>query len=1104
MSSQASSSPALAPSASPFERLVSLRLRLNWELALYALFIGAGAGLRFWDLGARAFHHDESLHAQYAWYLFSNGTYEHNPMMHGPFQFFGIAFNFVLFGASNYTARILPAVAGTALIGVPFFLRRHLGRSGALAAAGLIAFSPTLLYYSRFARGDIYMGLWTLGLVICLWRYIEEGRHRYLYIAAGLLALSFATKEVTFLHAALFIAFLDLWIAQTLANQIRERHQLDPLVAPFLFLALAPFAWAIVALWPFLSEETRQRLGLGERPRAADFLLILGTLSLPQFAAAIQVPLEALGMKKADWSRELFTLNLGPLGGHEHVTREEFTGFLTVPILMASTAFIGLRWNWRSWLIAGAIFYVIFSLLYTSFLTNPDGFGSGIWGSLDYWLAQQGEQRGGQPFFYYLVLLPAYEFLPLLFAFATAGVALARAAFGPNTAEGNWARIIFSIAGSLAILAVAASAGGMSTAGMVLGLVALALLVFSLRVNPFLRFLTFWMMMALFAYSVAGEKMPWLNVHLTLPVIILAAYVLGQIWKLVQTAEWRFRIPTYTCPLLAAALGAGAMAFGVFGPTDGMVARILVGLAAVLAIAALTITLRGRAMAVVPLAALVGILLLFSVRSAWMASFQEGNGADAREMLVYTQTTPAIPKIMHQIEQVAEETGLGKDLPVVVDSRDAFSWPWVWYLRDYHNVSYPDMTGGYTPPANAILLVDASNDAAMQSHLEGYGPGQPYPHRWWFPETYRNIEINKEGKLKNILTTFTDFVASLGHGDTWETWWRYFRDHEPPEPKGSSDAVAYFPKEFTPGEIVSKEEPPKVPKADSEGRFTLGERGSSPGRFIKPAGLAVDGDGNLYVADSGNHRVQKFDAEGKFIAEVGSSGKGEGQFNEPWGVAVDSQGNLYVADTWNNRIQKFDRDLKFVTQWGKPASDLTNPKPYDFWGPRDVAIDPQGNVWVADTGTCRVLKFTSDGTFLASFGKCGSEPGQLREPVGIEIAANGDIFVADAWNSRIQRFDSQLNPVAQFPTPGWVPDDPSTKPYLALAPDGSIIASETARDRVLRIGADGRILSSLEGTGDTALVSPTGLALDNRGFLYISSSGASQIRRVPLTDMPVP
>jgi uncharacterized protein (TIGR03663 family) len=1103
MSSQEFSSPVLTPSASPFERLRSLRLRLDWELTLYVLFIAVGAALRFWDLGARAFHHDESLHAQYSWYLFNNGDYDHNPMMHGPFQFFGTAFNFLLFGVSDYTARILPAFAGTALIGLPFFLRRQLGRSGALIAAGLIAFSPTLLYFSRFARNDIYVGLWTLGLVVCLWRYIDEGRHRWLYIAAGLLALSFATKEASFLNAAIFIAFLDLWIAQTLASQITKSRNLDPLATPFLFLALAPIAWAIAALWPFLSEDRRQGIGLGERPRAADFLLILGTLSLPQFAAGIQVPLEALGMKEADWSRKLFTLNLGPLSGAEKVTREELTGFLTVLILVASTAFIGLRWNWRSWLVVGAIFYVPFGLLYTTFLTNPDGFGSGIWNSLDYWLEQQGEQRGGQPFYYYLVLLPAYEFLPLLFAFATAGVALAKATFGPNTSEGHFARIVFLLAGSLAILAVAAGAGGMPTAGMVLGLMALALLVFSLRVNPLLRFLAFWMMLSLFAYSVAGEKMPWLNVHLTLPVVILAAYTLGQLWELARAGEWRLRLPSYTCPLLAAALGAGAVAFGVFGPSDGMIARILVGLAAALAIAALTSTLRGRAMAVVPLAALVGALLLFSGRAAWMASFQEGDGADAREMLVYTQTSSDVPKILDQIEQMAEETGLGKDLPIAVDSRDAFSWPWVWYLRNYHNVSYPNMSGGYEPPANAVLLINISNEADMQSNLDGYGEGQDYSHRWWFPETYRSIEL-EGGKKKNLLTIFTDFVVSLGDDDIWDTWWHYFRDHDPPDPTGSANAVAYFPEEFAPEEVIDREEAPEAPKADSEGRFTLGERGTGPGRFIKQVGLAVDSEGNLYVADSGNHRIQKFDREGGFIAEVGSLGEGEGEFNEPWGVVVDSEGNLYVADTWNNRIQKFDRDLNFVSQWGQPASDLSNPKPYDFWGPRDVATDAEGNVWVADTGNGRVLKFTSDGTFLAALGEPGTETRQLREPVGIEIAPNGDVFVADAWNSRIQKFDSQFNPVAQFPMPGWIPDDPSTKPYLALAPDGSIIASETARHRLLRIGADGQILSILEGLDETALVSPTGLALDDRGFLYISNSGASQIRRVPLTDMPVP
>ncbi|MGQ9572852.1 MAG: flippase activity-associated protein Agl23 [Dehalococcoidia bacterium] len=1105
MNSQPSSTTTLAPSASPFQRLASLRLRLDWELALYVLFIAVGAGLRFWDLGARAFHHDESLHAQYSWYLFDRGDYDHNPMMHGPFQFFGTALAYVFFGVSDYTARILPALAGTALIGLPFLLRNHLGRSGALAAAGLIAFSPTLLYFSRFARNDIYIGLWTLGLVICLWRYIEEGRHRWLYIAAGLLALSFATKEVTFLHAAIFIAFLDLWMAQILAARIRERHNLDPVAAPFLFLALVPFAWVIVALWPFLSEGRRQRIGLGERPRAADFLLILGTLSLPQFAAAIQVPLEALGMKEDDWSRHLFTINLGPLSEAEKVTREELVGFLTVVILLASTAVVGLRWNWRSWLIVAAIFYLIFGLLYSTFLTNPDGFGSGIWNSLDYWLEQQGERRGGQPFYYYLVLLPAYEFLPLLFAFAIAGIALAKAAFGPNTPEGHWARIIFSIAGSLAILALAAGAGGMRTTGMVLGLLALALLVFSLRVSPFLRFLTFWMIMSLFAHSVAGEKMPWLNVHLALPVAILAAYTLGQLWELGRASEWRFRIPSYTPPLLAAALGAGAVAFATFGPTDsaGTAARIFLGAAALLAIAALTLTLRGRAMAVVPLAAVVGVLLLFGCRAAWMASFQEGDGADAREMLVYTQTSSDVPKILDQIERMAKKTGLGNDLPIAVDSRDALSWPWVWYLRNYHKVSYPDMSRDYQPSANTVLLVHIANDAAIQPRLEGYGPGQRYSHRWWFPETYRGLEF-EDGKRKNILTIFTDFVVSLDDGDTWNTWWRYFRDREPPEPKGSLDAVAYFPKEFVPERVTDRDEPPETPKVDNEGRFTLGQQGSSPGRFIKPAGLALDGDGNLYVADSGNHRIQKFDRKGQFVAEVGSYGNGEGEFNEPWGVAVDKEGNLYVADTWNNRIQKFDRDLRFVAQWGHAATDLANPAPYEFWGPRDVAIDPEGNVWLTDTGNGRILKFASDGTFLGSFRQPATETRQFREPVGIEIAANGDVFVADAWNSRILHLDSQFNVLAQFPVPGWVADDHSTKPYLVLAPDGSIIASETSRHRLVRIGTDGAILSIFEGVGETALVSPTGLALDDRGFLYVSSSGTNQIRRILLTDMPAP
>ncbi len=1038
------------PETSPLARLAAFRLRLDWELAFYLLLIAGGGALRFWDLGARAFHHDESLHATYSWYLFNGSGYEHMPMMHGPFQFFGRAFFFVLFGVSNYSARILDGFSGTVLIAMPVLFRNRLGRMGALAAAAFIALSPTLLYYSRFAREDIHMAVWTLGLVICLWRYVDGGRHRWLYLGAAFLALSFATKESTYLNVAIILIFLNLWLAQSLTARARQLNNLDSFSAVCLFILLVPFAWLIVALRPFLNDSWRKSLGADQVPRQADFLILLGALSAPQLAAIVQKPFEwFLGWTHADFARHLLTLNLGLLGGRHDVSNVQFIGFFTVASLIAGTMVVGLRWNLRSWLIAAGIFYVIYGLLYTTFLTNPTGFGSGIWGSLDYWLQQQSVQRGGQPFYYYLLLLPIYEFLPLV----------------------------------IALPAVAYQ---------------------FIRGNAFGRFLAFWLVGALLAYSYAGEKMPWLNVHLALPTIILAAYTLNQMWTATHHRDWRFRLPSAAWPAAAAALGGGAMAFGVFGPSDPATG-ILVGLAAVLAIAALTVSLRGRTMAVMPVAAVMGPLMVFSVRVAWMASFASGNGADAREMLVYTQSTPDIPQVMRQIDEWAAQTGLGHDLPIDVDGTDAFTWPWAWYLRDYHKVQYPSMNENYQPQPDAngnypVVLVNAGNDSKVQPKLTAYNEGEPYHHRWWFPEIYRNIELDKNGQTKPVLTTFRDFLASMGNGDTWQTWWHYWRDRQLPEGKGSVDAVAYFPRDYKPsgGPVISQ--PLQPPKAEDGGRLTIGGYGAAEGLFIKPAGLAVDQQGNLYVADSGNNRIQKFDPTGLFLAQVGSAGTGNGQFSQPWGVAVDAQGNVFVADTWNHRVQKFNQDLQYVTQWGKPASDLKNPKNDEFWGPRDLTVDAEGNVWVADTGTSRILKFDANGTYLATLGGPGSEAGKLSEPVGVEIAANGDVYVADAWNARIQTFDKDLKQLATFPAPGWLANDPLTEPYLALLPDGGIVASDPAHDRVVRFQPDGNVAAIYGGPGGTGVAGPSGLAVSG-DFLFISSNATNIVRRIPLSDL---
>ena len=101
-----------------------------------------------------------------------------------------------------------------------------------------------------------------------------------------------------------------------------------------------------------------------------------------------------------------------------------------------------------------------------------------------------------------------------------------------------------------------------------------------------------------------------------------------------------------------------------------------------------------------------------------------------------------------------------------------------------------------------------------------------------------------------------------------------------------------------------------------------GSLGSGDGEFNTPSGVAVDGSGNVYVADRQNARIQKFDSNGGFITKWGSPGSGNGEFSNLFGIAVDGSGNVYVTDPGNDRIQKFDSNGGFITKWGSPGSGL--------------------------------------------------------------------------------------------------------------------------------------------------------------------------------------
>ena len=137
------------------------------------------------------------------------GGFTHNPLLHGTVQFIATSFVFRVLGASDATLRFLPALLGVIVVALPYLLFRHkMGTWGALIASGLLAISPGVLYFSRFARNDIYIVLITLLLFWTMWAYMDTRRLRYLVIASATLAVGFATKEIMYLLVLVPITFL--------------------------------------------------------------------------------------------------------------------------------------------------------------------------------------------------------------------------------------------------------------------------------------------------------------------------------------------------------------------------------------------------------------------------------------------------------------------------------------------------------------------------------------------------------------------------------------------------------------------------------------------------------------------------------------------------------------------------------------------------------------------------------------------------------------------------------------------------------------------------------------------------------------------------------
>ena len=275
----------------------------------------------------------------------------------------------------------------------------------------------------------------------------------------------------------------------------------------------------------------------------------------------------------------------------------------------------------------------------------------------------------------------------------------------------------------------------------------------------------------------------------------------------------------------------------------------------------------------------------------------------------------------------------------------------------------------------------------------------------------------------------------------------------------------------------------EVPRVQEEEVVVQG----APGQLSQPRGVAVDGEGNAYVADFGNDRIQKFGPQLQFLKDWGEHGDLSSQFKQPGAVAVGPDGLIYVADTWNQRVQVFTPDGEYKREW----SDK-------FYGPRGIAVAPSGAVYLADTGNHRVRKFTPDGVEQLNWGGLGKDPGQFTEPVGIAVDKDGKVYVVDNGNARLQIFDPDGKLLSSFAVEGWE-QKVFSEPHVTIAPDGTIWVSVPVPRVIRAYDRTGKLLREIKGGDDPNLPfdRAMGLAYDKRTNELVVIDLENRVIRLP-------
>jgi len=1143
----------------------------SWEKLILTVIIILAILSRFILIGARVMSHDEINHVTPAYSLYQGNGYSHNPVTHGPFQFHMLALSYFMFGDSDFSSRI-PAAAFSlaAVIFVLFAFRRYLGRVGALMGGLFFLVSPYILFYGRYTRNEAFIELFAALTFYAFYHYYEKRDNRSLYILAVTTALQFTTKEVAYFYCAqllLFCGFLflrDLWKMPWKNTKERANAAtyflsgvlfiLGALLAAMLLggsgslpvLALALGGIGLLAiLWMII--YTVRTLGWKTIRTSASFNIIvfLGALILPQLTA---FPVHLLGWDPLDYSSA-------------GIMR---TGIVLLVLIALSFA-IGIWWNRSVFLKSAAAFYMIFVFFYTTIFTNIHGFFTGIIGGLGYWLSQQSVQRGGQPLYYYaLIQLPVYEFAAIAGTILALVIAIKKRKFWTVPGEilsdepEDEIIIIEEPASEEPALAEEENLPEqavfeeevLSEESSLLYETELTdspespdspdepgekedeeILLTSVPESqpedkklPVLLFLIYWGITSLAAYSAAGEKMPWLTVHIAMPLALSASWGLGY---LIEILPWK---KLFSREGLMGFLGAVVTVFALCGlvtvfnsvpqpfagkdleqlrATFRFVTVLLFLIAGILMMRHFWKKWRAKTILEIISLCIMAVLLVLQTRTAFVSSFI--NYDYANELLVYAHGGPGSKVAFEMIEDLGTKTGLGKNISIAYDNDT--NYPYWWYLRDYTNKKY---FGEDNPTRDLrnydVITANTAKDSRLEPIVKDNYYRYEYIRLWWPNQDYFNLTPQRiigaftNPRMRSALfkiwldRDYSEYANVTGKSTlSRETW----------EP--SSRMVMYIRKDMMnriwnlgDGQLITGTSPVKID--DEEALFTqldpvlsIGYGGTGDGQLQRPRNAALSPDGErVYVCDSGNNRIQYFDKNGLYLGQW--NGANGINFSEPWGIDTDSKGNVYVADTWNNRITKFDPDGVFLTEWraGDPAAPGGS-----FYGPRAIAISSDDIVYVCDTGYKRIMIYDENGHFIRKFGVSGMGMGEMDEPVGIALLDDEHLAVADTWNQRVQVFDVsgkglQDGVTLVFEVNGWYTQSLNNKPYITGSmasgsifitdPEGSLIHQYDMKGKLVRTwNADG---------GDIDHFSmPTGITMGPDGSIWVTDTENNRINK---------